>query len=263
MEVALLPSLGMLTLRPKFGSNTRSIVFAVMSSDAVLAALTGTAGVGRAGDLVAPEVVRVPSSVGALFPHGGPLAGSVLACEGPAAWSLAADVVAPSVAAGTWMLIIDVATTHACTVEPEALSEAGVPLERVVRITADAAGSVHVVDLVIAGLEGFGVVLLVDPGSLTGAAERRLRRRLVDRGAMVVVVRPHQLGRRVARGAAADAVMSTSIVGVDGIGEGWGRLTSRRVMVSASGRRLHGGRHVEISLPDESTAGVSAPDALP
>jgi len=234
-----------------------------MGSDAVLTALTGTAGVGRAGDLVAPEVVRVPSSVGALFPHGGPVAGSVLACEGPAAWSLAAAVVAPSVAAGTWMLIVDVATAHACTVEPEALSEAGVPLERVVRVTTDAAGSVHVVDLVIAGLEGFGVVLLVDPGSLTGAAERRLRRRLVDRGAMVVVVRPHQLGRRVTRGAAADAVMSTSVVGVDGIGEGWGRLTSRRVMVSASGRRLHGGRHVEISLPDESTGGVSAPDTRP
>lgn len=217
------------------------------------------AGVGRAGDLIAPEVFAVAAPLKGLFPHGGVAAGSVVACEGPAAWALAAAMVAPVVDAGAWMLVIDVAAPHAFAVEPESLREAGVALERVVRVVYDPSAGVHLADLLIAGLDGFGVVLLVDPGSLPGPAERRLRRRLADRGALVVVVRPYVLGRRTPRGASTDVLVATEVLAAEGIGIGWGKLSHRRVRAASSGRRMHGVRHVEICLPIDDVSVGHAP----
>jgi hypothetical protein len=182
-----------------------------------------------------------------LLPDDGLVRGRVLACTGPAATSLALALVAPAVAAGSWMALID-----APTIGLDAASELGVPLERLVRVaSSDWTGTL------VAALDGFDVVVTSVPrGALRRSAVTMLSSRIRQRGAVVVVMgSPGEL--------ACDGVLETSEAVWDGLGSGHGRLRRRRVEVRASGRRIPNARCRAVMLPGSDGRPESLPASTP
>jgi hypothetical protein len=196
----------------------------------------------RVAPLVLAEERTVPVGeefVG-LFGERGLVRGRTLACRGAAATSTALALVAPAIAAGAWMAVIDLPT-----IGLDAASELGVPLERIVAVTTADAGDGSArrwPDVVAAAADGFDVLLVQVPTGLSAGAVRKLAVRLRQRDVITVV-----LGDPGAM--ACDGELHTDAPEWSGLGDGHGHLRQRRVAVEASGRRLPGRRRCQLALP--------------
>lgn len=200
--------------------------------------------VGSLADRIAPLVLArertlpVPETFAELFPEGGLVRGHVVACTGAAATSLALALVAPAVAAGSWLVTIDVPT-----IGLDAASEFGVALERVVAVRTPPA---RWADVVAAAADGFDLLLTRVPGDVSPAVARKVATRIRQRDAVMVVLGdPGALS--------CDGVLDAGSAEWVGVGDGHGHLQQRRVVVDASGRRLHGHRRCRLVLPGRTS----------
>ena len=183
-----------------------------------------------AGDRTLP----VSETFAELFPERGLVRGRTLACSGPAATSLALALVAPAVAAGSWLATIDVPT-----IGLDAASEFGIALERVVAVRTEAA---RWPDVVAAAADGFDVLIARVPAEASASAMRKVATRLRQRDVVMLVLGdPGALS--------CDGVLHADGAEWVGLGDGHGHLQQRRLVVEASGRRLHGRRRCRLSLP--------------
>ncbi|MBV1893400.1 MAG: hypothetical protein KUG57_05085 [Ilumatobacteraceae bacterium] len=199
-----------------------------------------------AHDLLAHErTLPLAESFADLFPEDGLVRGRTLTCTGPAATSLALALLAPVVAAGSWLGIVDVPT-----VGLDAASEFGLPLERVVAINREQEGgeaaekhwSQRWPDVMAAAVDGFDVLLARVPAGVRPSAVRKLATRVRQRGAVVVVL--GDPGPTTC-----DGVLHGEPTGWSGVGDGYGYLQQRAVTVQASGRRWPGHGRRELLLP--------------
>jgi hypothetical protein len=199
------------------------------------------------GDRVAPLVlagertIPVDETFGDLFAEGGLVRGRTIACSGSAATSTALALVAPAIRSGAWLALIDLPT-----VGLDAASELGVALERVVAIgtrppgTADDPG--RWLDVVAAAADGFDILLVRAPSGLSAGGVRKLAVRLRQRDVVTIVLGdPGSI--------ACDGTLHADAGEWSGLGEGYGHLRRRQVVVHASGRRLPGRRHCRFTIP--------------
>lgn len=205
------------------------------------------------GDRAAPVLLAhertlpVAEELTELFVEGGLVRGRILTCTGLAATSLSLALLAPVVAAGSWLSIVDLPT-----IGLDAASEFGLPLERVVAINSehgsdgsrehDDRWSHQWPDVMAAAIDGFDVILARVPADVHPSAMRKVATRVQRRGAVVVLL--GDLGP-----ATCDGVLHTEPMGWTGVGDGHGHLQQRSVVVRASGRRMPGRCHRELMLP--------------
>lgn len=169
-----------------------------------------------------------------LFAERGLVRGRTIACSGAAATSLALALAAPAVAAGSWLATIDVPT-----IGLDAASEFGIALERVVAVRADAA---RWPDVVAAAADGFDLLIARVPADVSPSAMRKVATRLRQRDVVMLVLGdPGALS--------CDGVLDAGDAEWVGLGDGHGHLRHRRLVVEASGRRLHGRRRCRLALP--------------
>lgn len=194
------------------------------------------------GERVAPltlareRTLPVPDVVAHLFPDGGLVRGRVLSCDGSAATSFACSLLAPAVAAGGWVAVIDLPTLGL-----DAASELGVPLERVVAVDTGGDSS-RWIETVAAAADGFDVLLVRVPAELRPVMVRKLVIRIQQQGAVVVVVGGPGI-------LPCDGELRADGLPWEGIGGGCGHLRRRAVRVSVAGRRSPGVRRGEFAVP--------------
>jgi hypothetical protein len=199
--------------------------------------------------LARERTLPLPPLLADLFPEGGLVRGRWVSCAGSSATSLALALVAPAIAAGGWLALIDLPT-----IGLDAASEYGVPLERVVRIdtavpTADRAappvGDDHRrrwPEVVAAAADGFDVLMVRVPPHLSPAIVRKVSTRVQRRGAVVVVLGdPGSM--------TCDVELDTGSATWTGVVEGAGHFVERRVTVGSSGRRMPGRCRRQLLLP--------------
>ena len=205
------------------------------------------------GDRVAPVLLAhertlpVAEELAELFVEGGLVRGRILTCTGLAATSLALALVAPVVATGSWLGIVDLPT-----IGLDAASEFGLPLERVVAVNSEHGGdgsresddrrAHRWPDVMAAAIDGFDVLLARVPADASPSSVRKVATRVQRRGAVVVL-----LGDPGP--ATCDGVLHTEPLGWTGVGNGHGHLQQRSVVVQASGRRMPGRCRRELMLP--------------
>ena len=178
-----------------------------------------------------------------LFVEGGLVRGRTISCQGPAATSAALALIAPAIAAGAWLAVVDLPT-----IGLDAASELGVPLERIVAIDTctescmESGGTSKWVDVVAAAADGFDVLLIRVPDDLPLGAVRKLAVRLRRREVVTVVLGdPGVLD--------CDGTLRTEAPHWSGLGDGHGHLRSRQVVVAATDRRLPGQRQCRLATP--------------
>jgi hypothetical protein len=186
--------------------------------------------------LARERTLPVGEEFAALFSERGLVRGRVMACSGRASTSLALALVAPAVAAGSWLATIDVPT-----IGLDAASEFGVALERVVAVrTGDQ--SARWPDVVAAAADGFDLLITRVPADVSPAAMRKVATRVRQRDVVMLVLGdPGALS--------CDGVLDADAAEWVGLGDGHGHLQHRRLVVEASGRRLHGRRRCQLALP--------------
>lgn len=172
----------------------------------------------------------------------GLLRGQVVACQGPAAYSIALGLISRAVAVGSWFAMVDLEE-----VSPEALIEFDIPLHRVVGVsTGDDPANV-----LSAVFDGFDVVA-VPAARYRGALARRIAQRIRAKGVTLVVID----GTSEIRASDTASLGDIELVGTDirweGVGWGTGRLLARHLTISSSGRRSPRPIRSEMQLPPES-----------
>ncbi|MGB0114961.1 MAG: hypothetical protein WBP59_17205 [Ilumatobacteraceae bacterium] len=200
-------------------------------------------------DRVAPlslareRTLPVHESLAPLFHEGALVRGRTISCQGAAATSTALSLIAPAIAAGAWLAVIDLPT-----IGLDAACELGVPLERIVAVDTGAIAGATTgrgaawVDVVAAAADGFDVLLLQVPDGLDAGSMRKLATRLRRREVVAVVLGdPGQMD--------CDGVLRTDAPRWSGLGDGHGHLRDRQVVVEASGRRLPGQRRCHTAMP--------------
>lgn len=203
---------------------------AVELPDGLSALAERVAPLALAGDRTLP----VSEAFADLFPERGLVRGRTLACSGPAATSLALALAAPAVVAGSWLATIDVPT-----IGLDAASEFGIALERVVAVRAEAT---RWPDVVAAAADGFDILIARVPADASPSAMRKVATRLRQRDVVMLVLGdPGPLS--------CDGVLTADGAEWVGLGDGYGHLQHRRLVVEASGRRLHGRRRCRVALP--------------
>jgi len=170
--------------------------------------------------------------------------GSVVACEGVAATTLALALTAGPSQAGAWVAVAGF--PHAGI---EAAVELGVAPARLVMVAEPAVGVTARFndatwgDVLAAMIDGFDVVLLGPATSRVRASTaRRLLARAQARGVVIVTV-----GANAAF--SSDLRFEVAQASWQGLGEGCGVAHSRRAQVQLSGRRVPRPRHAELLLP--------------
>ena len=152
--------------------------------------------------------------------------------------SLACALAARALGAGAWLAAVGVPMLGI-----ESASELGVPVDRLVMV--DATGVDDWAERLAAAADGFEVLLTRAPPGANRAI-RKLRTRLHARGAVLLVVGLHPPD------VSCDIEFSTGSVSWAGIGDGHGRLRSRRVVVRAGGRRIPRPVERDLLLPGPS-----------
>lgn len=187
--------------------------------------------------LAREQTLPLPEMLADVFPEGGLVRGRSLWCNGPSATSLALTVVAPAIAAGGWLALIDLPT-----IGLDAASEYGVPLERIVRVDTAPARTDRWADVVAAAADGFDVLLTRVPSDVSPSTLRKVMNRVQQRGAVVVVLGdPGQL--------TCDAELHVDEAVWGGVAAGSGHLDRRWVTVRSAGRRMPGRCRRELPLP--------------
>jgi len=166
--------------------------------------------------------------------------GSVVACEGPAAASLALALAAGPSQEGAWLAVAGFPEVGVA-----AAAELGVIPARMVMVAEPTDGFNDTTwgDVLAAMIDGFDVLLL-GPGTLrvrTGTA-RRLVARAQARGVVIITI-----GANAAF--AGDLRFEVSEVNWHGLGEGCGVADRRCASVQLTGRRVPRPRRAELWLP--------------
>ena len=172
----------------------------------------------------------------------GLLRGQVVACQGPAAYSVALGLVSRAISVGSWLAMVDLEQ-----VSPEALVEFDIPLHRVVGVsTGDDPANV-----LSAVFDGFDIVI-IPAFRYRGALARRIAQRIRAKGVTVVVIDDTNEMRAGDTASLGDITLVGSDIRWEGIGWGTGRLLARHLTVSATGRRSPRPLRSEMQLPPDS-----------
>ncbi len=203
------------------------------------------------------QTMPIVAALDELFAERALVRGRTLACTGPAATSVAMEMVAAAVVAGSWLAVVDVPTFGL-----DAACEAGIPLERVVAVTTQSdVNCMAWVEVMAAAVDGFDVVVARQPDAQTSAAAlRKLSTRIRQRGAVVVMLddRDWNIDRASNEMSAgmsdgmSDGVIDSATVSWSGLGAGYGHLEARTVDLSVSGRRFPGRQRCRVTLPRPS-----------
>lgn len=175
-----------------------------------------------------------------ILPDAGLGRGRVIACSGPAAWSLALALVSRAVVAGSWLAVVG-----SPAIGVEAAAELGVPLARlvVVDVESGSPGGDRVwSERVAAAADGFELIVTCPPPGAERVV-RRVRQRLQARGVAMIAVSSSTPRM------ACDLELTTGTPVWEGIGQGCGRLTARRVTVRLAGRRVPRPVERDLLLP--------------
>lgn len=209
-------------------------------------ALARAALVGQPVALAEEKLLPVLDPLLPLVPRAGLVRGQTVACQGAAAMSLALALAAAPTAAGSWAAVVGLPA-----VGIQAAAELGVAVERTIFVAAPPPDQWAVV--LAAAVDGADVVIAPTPARSVPLAEvRRLQARLQARGGVLLVVGD-------AGPLASDVALHTEVLGWEGIGDGYGHLTSRRVLVNVAGRRAGRPRRHELLLPGPGGAPAVAP----
>lgn len=209
------------------------------------------AGVSR-GEVPSVRSLPVHGALSALVPQGALRGGTVVACDGVAAVSLALTVASAPSIAGSWVAVVGMPALGLA-----AATEAGVVLDRLVRISAPSHATTRRADsawadLLAAAVDGFDLVIIGDEvAGVSPSTVRRLVARAAQRGTVFVAVGAPVFG--------ADVRLEATEVAWRGLGEGYGIALARHVEVQASGRRLPGTRRARLWLPAADGSPVGAP----
>lgn len=187
------------------------------------------------------RVVAVDEPLASMLPDGGLQRGRIVGCDGPAALSLAAAMMAQAIRNGSWLALVGIPM-----IGLEALAEFGVPMGRVIAVQAGGSPAAWAERVAVAA-DGFELILTQPPPGAE-RTERKLRQRLQARGAILLAV-----GTGSPR-VGCDLTCSTRAPRWTGIGAGHGRLTARTVDVRVAGRRM--------PRPAEQTVWLPGPDGL-
>lgn len=210
-----------------------------------MATSSGAVDLAVLGDAIAPltlageRLLPVPDAFADLFPEGGLVRGRAIACWGSATSTLALALVAPAIAAGSWLAMVDLPT-----IGLDAARELGVPLERVVGIHTgeSAVRASRWPEVVAAAADGFDLVIARVPHDITPSVARTVVARIRQRGVVLVL-----LGDPAA--VPVDSALHASTVAWSGLADGHGHLRERWLTVDAFGRRVPGRRSCNVALP--------------
>ncbi len=211
--------------------------------------------------LAAEQILRVPEIFHPLLPSGGLQRGWTTRVEGGStaralAWALLGQVTT----SGGWIAAVDVSG-----ISLSAASEVGVAIERVLIVTSpNGAAWSATIGALIGSVD---VIVFGSPKHRVQPREyRRMASRCRERGTVLV-----ELSSGAEPQLQYDVSFAVEPRHWQGLGQGFGRLQSRDVEVSASGRRLPGGvRRGRYELPSadgtlrfipSDVSGIDAHDA--
>ena len=198
------------------------------------ASLGGLATRVRPLSLARERVLPVHPALAPALPEEGLRRGSVVACTGQGAWSSALALTAAASQAGSWIAVVGLGALGMSAAE-----EWGIALDRVIAVPAVPGAQLPAV--LAALVDGIDLVI-ADAAGIRSSDARRVAARLAQRGGVLVLV------ERVG-GFSADLTCEMRTEAWQGIGDGFGRLVSRRVCLSVSGRRLGRERRLQLVLP--------------
>jgi hypothetical protein len=210
-------------------------------------ALTSLVSFGSAPvEVTRDAVLSVLDPLTPILPRAGLARGQVVGCQGAAAMSLALALAAGPTETGSWAAVVGLPT-----VGIQAAAELGVAVERTLFVAAPPPDQWAVV--LGAVIDGADVVIVSAPTRSVPAGDtRRLQARLQSRGGVLLVV--GDPGPFVP-----DLVLGSEVLGWEGLGDGHGHLTCRRVSIQVDGRRLGQPRRHELLLPGPGGAVAAAP----
>ena len=207
-----------------------------------LKALQHAADLSRPVTLAKDNVLPVPDAFIGLLPDGGLRRGSTVTINGKVgSTSLALSLIAEASKTGSWTAVIAMPWLGLI-----AADEYGIDISRVAVV--DEPGD-QWATVVAAMVGAFDVVLTGPPKKVRGSDGRRLAARMRERGTVLVQVDngwSHSAGF-----VTGDLTLTTGKCEWNGLQDGHGRLTSRRVEVSIGGRGAAGrGGSTWFSLPN-------------
>ena len=205
--------------------------------------------------LRAPLPVVAP--LAELFAEGGLVRGRTVACTGDAALSTALALSAAATRAGSWLAVVDVPNLGIA-----AAIEAGVAVERIV-LAQPPRASREWVTTVAALVEGFDVLIVAPPASLSASDARRLQTRIMARQAVLIVVELPTLSSASSSTFASDLDVHADTVAWSGIEQGGSHITQRTVQVRVEGRRCASPRERTITLPCPTSSVTPSPCSTP
>lgn len=190
--------------------------------------------------LAAEQVLPIPEIFHSLVPGGGLQRGWTTRVEGGSsaralAWAMLSEVTT----SGGWIATVDVSG-----ISLEAAREVGVAIERVLIVTSpDRASWSATIGALIGAVD---VIVFGAPAHRVQPREyRRMASRCRERGTVLVELASANEGQLQY-----DVTFGVELNAWRGLGQGFGRLQSRRLDVSAAGRRLPGGtRHGRFEIP--------------
>jgi len=185
--------------------------------------------------LARDRVLPVHAALSEVFPDGGLRRGSVVACQGQAAGSVALALATGPSQAGSWVGLVGLGTTWGLG----AAAEWGIALDRVLNIPVVSAAQLPTV--LAAVVDGVDVVVTAGAGVRAGEA-RRLAARLTQRGGVLLVLGDPG-------GFAPDLVCTAGSAIWEGLAAGSGRLVARQVRLEVSGRRSDRARRADLWFP--------------
>lgn len=185
--------------------------------------------------MMPPPGLPVCAALASLLGEGSLRGGTVVACEGPAAVSLAFAVMSAASICGSWTAVLGLPE-----IGLSAAAEAGVVLERVVCVAPG--DDVPWPEVLAAAVDGFDV-LVVGPtlARLSPTVVRRVLARAAARRTAVVAFDAPVFG--------ADLVLRVADAEWHGLDRGHGMASRRDAMVTVSGRRMPRERHAALLLP--------------
>ena len=193
-----------------------------------------------------------------LFAEGGLVRGRTVACTGDAALSTALALSAAATRAGSWLAVVDVPNLGIA-----AAIEAGVAVERIV-LAQPPHASREWVTTVAALVEGFDVLIVAPPASLSANDARRLQTRIMARQSVLIVVELPALTSSASSNVfSSDLDVCADTVAWSGIEQGGSHITQRTVQVRVEGRRCASPRERTITLPCPTMSSAQSPCSTP
>lgn len=211
-------------------------------------------------------IVRAPLPVAAPFASllvdGGLVRGRTVACTGDAALSTALALSAAATQQGSWLAVVGVPQLGI-----GAALETGVAMERIV-LAQPPLTSREWVATVAALVEGFELLVVAPPASVSEHDARRLQLRIAARQAVLIVLHlpvlhppvlrlPVLGANRATHTFSADLDVHANTVAWAGIERGGAHITQRTVSVRVSGRRCSSPREAILDLSCATNQHVS------